>query len=288
MGVSHGRSAGFSAPHARAPVVNHGGRFGTSGTRFNSSTASRFSPPSGTRFNSSSATRSGRPPATRFSGTPSARFNGSGTQFRSAPGSRYSHAPGRVSSSPRFDSRPAYRPGVGGRNYSRPGFHRPIHGIGVGARPRYWAGGYYHGYYWPRAHYRQGYVRFVTVLPAYYSTFWFAGVPYYYWNDIYYTWSPSEYGYVATDPPPVVDDDSSDSGSAQPESSDSSSLYIYPRNGQSEEQTATDRYECHQWAAGQTGFDPTRGADQSAGSTGPDDYRRAMIACLDARGYSAR
>ena len=61
-------------------------------------------------------------------------------------------------------------------------------------------------------------------------------------------------------------------------------LYVYPRNGQTEQQTQNDRYECHSWAVGQSGFDPTR--PQQTGNA--DDYRRAMVACLDARGYSAR
>ena len=34
-------------------------------------------------------------------------------------------------------------------------------------------------------------------------------------------------------------------------------LYIYPNNGQDEELQGRDRYECHAWAAGQTGFDPS-------------------------------
>jgi hypothetical protein len=59
---------------------------------------------------------------------------------------------------------------------------------------------------------------------------------------------------------------------------------MYPRNGQTEQQQATDRYECHKWATAQSGFDPTR----AQGGASPDSYRRAMIACLDARGYSAR
>jgi hypothetical protein len=31
---------------------------------------------------------------------------------------------------------------------------------------------------------------------------------------------------------------------------------IYPSKGQSAEQTEKDKYECYQWAKGQTGFDP--------------------------------
>jgi hypothetical protein len=215
--------------------------------------------------------------------------------FTAVPRGRYSS--NRDYSSPRYAggsrfATPAHNYAGNSRNYTgRPGFYRPTHptrGIGFNHQHRYWAGGYFHGRYWPRSYYHHGFVPFVTVLPAFYSTFWFGGIPYYYWDDTYYMWSPSEYGYVATDPPPAAADDSSDEGSAQVESSDPSTLYVYPKNGQSEEQTATDRYQCHEWASGQTGFDPTKGADQSAASSGPSDYRRAMMACLEARGYSAR
>src|SRR5262245_57556509 len=37
-------------------------------------------------------------------------------------------------------------------------------------------------------------------------------------------------------------------------------LYVYPQRGQSLEQQQRDRFDCHQWAVQQTGFDPTRGA----------------------------
>ena len=209
-----------------------------------------------------------------------------GGRYINAPAYRSGYSQGRVYNSPRFTTGAATR--YNDRNFAgRASFNRPVHGIGYGGRPRYWAGGNYHGSYWPRSYYHSGFVRFVPILPAFYSTFWFGGLPYYYWDNTYYTWSAPDYGYVATDPPPAVSDDSSDnSGSAQ--SGDTSSLYIYPKNGQSEEQTSTDRYECHQWAASQTGFDPTNGTNQSEGSSGPADYRRAMSACLDARGYSAR
>ncbi len=35
-------------------------------------------------------------------------------------------------------------------------------------------------------------------------------------------------------------------------------LFIYPTKGQTQEQQNRDRYECHAWAAQQTGFDPSR------------------------------
>ena len=41
-------------------------------------------------------------------------------------------------------------------------------------------------------------------------------------------------------------------------------LFIYPSQGQSEEQQSRDRYECHTWASQQTGFDPTRMAQAPA------------------------
>jgi opacity protein-like surface antigen len=68
-------------------------------------------------------------------------------------------------------------------------------------------------------------------------------------------------------------------------------LSIYPKNGQSQEQQSADRYACHSWAVGQTGFDPTEpnsAASPSDLSKRRSDYRRAMSACLEARGYSVR
>lgn len=36
-----------------------------------------------------------------------------------------------------------------------------------------------------------------------------------------------------------------------------SEIYIYPNKGQTTQQQSRDRYECHVWAAQQSGFDPT-------------------------------
>jgi hypothetical protein len=176
----------------------------------------------------------------------------------------------------------------------------------------YWGGGYWHGVFWPHVWFNPGFAWFLPVLPLGYATFWWGGVPYYYWNNVYYTWDPGYNGYVVNDPPPVAGQnadttaDSADAGgnytqaapdygqpTAQPMAAPVSAptgggtgeVFLYPRNGQSDAQTQNDRYECHSWAANQAGFDPTRSGQQS-GNAG--DYRRAMIACLDARGYSAR
>ena len=141
---------------------------------------------------------------------------------------------------------------------------------------------------------------FVPVLPPYYTTVWFGGAPYYYANDTYYQYDGPQ-GYEVVDPP--ADPNTAVQGpqgpaypgapppapgGAHPEGED---LFIYPANGQSPDQQATDRYECHSWAASQTGFDPT----QAGGGVDPDqtvtkgaDYKRAMRACLEGRGYSVR
>jgi hypothetical protein len=37
----------------------------------------------------------------------------------------------------------------------------------------------------------------------------------------------------------------------------SSDIFVYPNKAQSPEQQSKDRYECHVWAAGQSGFDPS-------------------------------
>jgi hypothetical protein len=69
-------------------------------------------------------------------------------------------------------------------------------------------------------------------------------------------------------------------------------LFIYPKAGQSEQQQATDRYECHRWAVDQTGFDPTQqgqsGFPESEYTVKSADYQRATKACLEARDYSVR
>ena len=45
-------------------------------------------------------------------------------------------------------------------------------------------------------------------------------------------------------------------------------VIVYPAKGQSAEQTEKDKYECYQWAKGQTGFDPMAAP---AAQTAPPD-----------------
>ncbi len=124
----------------------------------------------------------------------------------------------------------------------------------------------------------------VPYLPPYYSTVWVGRVPYYYAGGVYYVWEPSRPGYVVTREP-------RQESIREPEEAASEELFIYPKKGQSEQQQAEDRYQCHRWGVEQTGFDPTRAsgnvpADQYAGKY--DDYQRAMRACLEARDYSVK
>jgi hypothetical protein len=59
-------------------------------------------------------------------------------------------------------------------------------------------------------------------------------------------------------------------------------MYVYPAGGQSEAQTAADRFECHSWAADQSGYDPTLGAGDRDDA---ESYTRAFTACMEGRNY---
>jgi hypothetical protein len=62
-------------------------------------------------------------------------------------------------------------------------------------------------------------------------------------------------------------------------------LYVYPAAGQSAEQLADDRYDCHVWASDAAGFDPTLGTGSRDEA---DDYARAFTACMEGRNYAVR
>ena len=68
-------------------------------------------------------------------------------------------------------------------------------------------------------------------------------------------------------------------------------VFVYPRNGQTADQQARDRYECYRFAVAQSGFDPMRpsnGAPQAARAEPQSDYDRAQAACLEGHGYTVR
>jgi hypothetical protein len=127
---------------------------------------------------------------------------------------------------------------------------------------------------------------YVATLPLYYSTLWWDGIPYYYADNNYYVWNGTVSQYETVSPPPELQSQQGTAQGAAP-SAGASELIAYPKNGQSEEQQGKDKFECHRWAAGQTGFDPT----QVGGGTAPgkrSDYLRAQGACLEGRGYTVK
>lgn len=131
----------------------------------------------------------------------------------------------------------------------------------------------------------------LPALPPYYTTIRVNGVPYYYANDVYYVRVPG--GFAVVDPPqgtvveqapqttqpPVTSPGVPDSSASQ--------VFVYPKQGQSADQQARDRYECHRWAVDQSGFDPSTSSSPATPGRS-DDYRRAISACLEARGYTVR
>jgi hypothetical protein len=192
----------------------------------------------------------------------------SGSHYVAAAGARgYAHAPAG------YYGHGAYGHGYYGGHYY---YGHP-----------YWGGGYWHGVYWPYAYYGWYYPWFLPVLPAVYATYWWGGVPYYYANNVYYTYDQGQNGYVVTDPPPSGAGDNTPPPNQQggvPPGANPGDVFMYPKNGQTDQQQSTDRFECHKWAQGQTGFDPS----QSGSQGNPDDYHRAMVACLEGRGYSVQ
>jgi hypothetical protein len=123
----------------------------------------------------------------------------------------------------------------------------------------------------------------IPILPRSYRTVWYGDDPYYYAGGAYYRWHPAERGYIVVNPPEDVD------AHEEPEVPDE--LFVYPSAGQTKAQQATDRYECHRWAADESGFDPTRaggGVPAEENYARRSNYNRATKACLEAREYSVQ
>ncbi|WP_321527545.1 DUF6515 family protein [Sedimenticola selenatireducens] len=120
----------------------------------------------------------------------------------------------------------------------------------------------------------------VPLLPRGAVVLTIGGVPHYRYGGVYYVHEHD--GYRVVERPvevPVVIDPASDE------------LFVYPREAQSAAQQANDRFECHEWASDQAGYDPTRNGGGVSGEKRAErrsDYLRAMTACMEARGYSVR
>ena len=172
----------------------------------------------------------------------------------------------------RFDSRYHHD-----HYYPAPGYvvaHAPPGAVVVRhpADPYYFHGGvWYHGY-GPRLRVVVPPVGIlVPLLPSAYVTLRIGGAPYFYANGVYYQSAPG--GYVVVNPPA----EAPEAVPAPPPPPLRPEPIIYPRNGQSTQQTEADRQDCNRWAASQ----PAALNDASV-------FNRAVEACMDGRGYSMR
>ncbi|MBE9516683.1 MAG: hypothetical protein IME93_06860 [Proteobacteria bacterium] len=152
--------------------------------------------------------------------------------------------------------------------------------IFVGGLPYYYYGGVYY------RHLDGAYVvvrapigAIVYDLPVGFIAFNLGVFTYFYVNEAYYLWDEDYQGYVVVKKPKGAD------RAIAKETKDR--LYVYPKKGQSEDKQAKDRYACHRWAVKETGVDPTEG-DTSLSRQNDSNYKRAITACLEGRGYTVK
>jgi len=152
--------------------------------------------------------------------------------------------------------------------------------IVVGGFPYFYLGGIYY-----RA-YNSGYIvvsapigAVVTTLPVGFFAFSIGVMTYYYVNDTYYVWDEPREAYMVVEKPEGADQAIADATAER--------LFVYPKQGQSEEQQAKDRYECHRWAVTASRVDPTL-ENETYTNEQKQDYQRAMAACLEGRGYTVK
>jgi len=151
--------------------------------------------------------------------------------------------------------------GVLPKAYGAPGHPGPG-GPGAGFRPASA----------PAPHYRHPGPRHGYGLPDGARELWIGSVLYFVAAGTYYLWSAERSRY---EPVP------------EPANGASYDVIAYPAQGQTDDQQARDRYECHSWAVQQSGFDPARAQSAPAESV-TGSYRRALAACLQGRGYSVQ
>jgi hypothetical protein len=120
---------------------------------------------------------------------------------------------------------------------------------------------------------------FVKTLPVGFIAFTIGLSTYYYVNDTYYVWDENREGYFVVEKPAGAEE--------AIEKATTGRLMIYPNKGQSEEQQAKDRYECHRWAVTESGIDPSL-EEQEFTASDSDNYRRAISACLEGRDYTVK
>lgn len=180
----------------------------------------------------------------------------------------------------RYDHRQGHAYPPVGYRVARP---PPSSSVVLHARSRYWFadGVWYAGRHGGYVVTRPPIGLHVHALPAFAAVLAIGALSYHYVNGTYYRAVPQG-GYEVVEAPAHHDDPGAPGTAPR--------VYVYPRDGQSAQQQAADEYDCHRWAAGQSGYDPTRVATgQSAPAGGAQrDYQRATGACLEGRGYSLR
>lgn len=191
----------------------------------------------------------------------------------------------RVAPPPQPVPRGQWWDGAHGHGHAYPVTGWRVHALPPRVHVVPWAGvryGYWNGIWY--APYGSAYVVarppigvVVSDLPAFRTVVTIGGIAYLYANGVYYRERSGGYEVV---PSPIVGDGE---GGAQ-------RTYVYPSMNQSAETQASDEYECHRWAVGQTGFDPSSSATGQTGAAGGarGDYARAQRACLEGRGYTVR
>ena len=136
-------------------------------------------------------------------------------------------------------------------------------GVAIGASVGYWGGywgGYYPAYYYP-----------ATYGPAY--AYYYDAPP----GGATYSEDTARGGDGQPAPQAVQPAPQPSRGRPVPQSGSAPEPIFYPRNGQSAEQTETDRRDCNRWATTQ------RGAMGDASI-----FQRATFACMEGRGYTVR
>jgi hypothetical protein len=156
----------------------------------------------------------------------------------------------------------------GGAFYGRAfGGYRPVYGF---------RGGYYGGVG------ALGLGLYVASLPFYYSTYWWDGAPYYYADNVYYRYNDTARLYEKVTPPAGLKQQ------ATAPTAGSTELFVYPKNGQTDQQQASDKIECKRWASNQYGLDTAASTDTLPEAAKSAEFMRAQTACLEGRGYSVR
>ena len=118
----------------------------------------------------------------------------------------------------------------------------------------------------------------ISALPPGYISITLGLKHYFHVNGTYYLKEKDHY--VVVDKPQGAEETTTAQAVVNSKSQDP--LVIYPNTGQSEQQRKQDKFECYQWAATESGFDPLESKQVKLDS----HYHKAYISCLQGRGYT--